>query len=168
MPKKAPTSIIPSSPMFTTPERSEMTPPRAAKIEGVANRSMAAARADQTMTRSRFVSPDSVAATAPIAQRTAQTIAPQPSRRCPSRITQTPRPAAPSARASDGTGVRTSSGGSASQNANRPSATAAQPTNTGRSTRETPSRPASDAVLMRPPPSLRRAAFAAAAACTDR
>ena len=34
--KKAPMSIIPSSPMFTTPERSENSPPRAANASGVA------------------------------------------------------------------------------------------------------------------------------------
>ena len=85
MPKKAPTSIIPSRPMLTTPERSETTPPSAANTSGVAKRSIAAASADQTMTRSRFASPDWVAAIAPIAHRTPQTTAPQPSRRLPSR-----------------------------------------------------------------------------------
>ena len=35
-PKNAPISIIPSSPMFTTPERSDVTPPSAAKVSGVA------------------------------------------------------------------------------------------------------------------------------------
>ena len=58
MPKKAPTSIMPSSPMLTTPERSETTPPSAAKTSGVAKRSIAAASADQTTTRSRLPSPD--------------------------------------------------------------------------------------------------------------
>ena len=38
MPKKAPASIIPSSPMFTTPERSEKMPPIAANTSGVAKR----------------------------------------------------------------------------------------------------------------------------------
>ena len=36
IPKKAPISIIPSRPMFTTPERSENIPPMAAKMSGVA------------------------------------------------------------------------------------------------------------------------------------
>jgi hypothetical protein len=36
MAKKAPVSIIPSSAMFTTPERSEKSPPMAAKVSGVA------------------------------------------------------------------------------------------------------------------------------------
>ena len=35
-PKNAPVSIMPSRPMFTTPERSEITPPSAAKVSGVA------------------------------------------------------------------------------------------------------------------------------------
>ena len=35
-PKKAPISIIPSRPMFTTPERSDVTPPSAANVSGVA------------------------------------------------------------------------------------------------------------------------------------
>ena len=35
-PKNAPVSIMPSRPMFTTPARSDVTPPRAAKISGVA------------------------------------------------------------------------------------------------------------------------------------
>jgi len=36
IPKKAPISIIPSRPTFTTPERSENMPPSAPKISGVA------------------------------------------------------------------------------------------------------------------------------------
>ena len=40
--KNAPISIIPSSPMFTTPERSEKIPPIAANASGVANRSVEA------------------------------------------------------------------------------------------------------------------------------
>ena len=35
-PKNAPVSIMPSSPMLTTPERSETTPPSAANVSGVA------------------------------------------------------------------------------------------------------------------------------------
>ena len=35
-PKKAPISIMPSSPMLTTPERSDVTPPSAANVSGVA------------------------------------------------------------------------------------------------------------------------------------
>ena len=36
MPKNAPVSIMPSSAMFTTPLRSEMMPPSAPKVSGVA------------------------------------------------------------------------------------------------------------------------------------
>ncbi len=36
MPKKHPISIIPSSAMFTTPLRSEIMPPSAPKVSGVA------------------------------------------------------------------------------------------------------------------------------------
>ena len=35
-PKNAPVSIMPSRPMFTTPERSDVTPPSAANVSGVA------------------------------------------------------------------------------------------------------------------------------------
>ena len=44
IPKNAPASIIPSSPMFTTPERSQKMPPIAASASGVAKRSVAATR----------------------------------------------------------------------------------------------------------------------------
>ena len=44
MPQKAPISIIPSRPMFTTPERSENIPPIAAKMSGVAKTSIEAIR----------------------------------------------------------------------------------------------------------------------------
>ena len=44
MPKNAPMSIIPSRPMFTTPERSEKIPPIAANVSGVAKRSVEARR----------------------------------------------------------------------------------------------------------------------------
>ena len=40
MPKNAPVSIMPSRPMFTTPERSEKMPPIAANASGVAKRSI--------------------------------------------------------------------------------------------------------------------------------
>jgi hypothetical protein len=57
-PKNAPVSIIPSRPMLTTPDRSEMTPPSAPNVSGVAKRSAAATSADHTTTRSRFPTPD--------------------------------------------------------------------------------------------------------------
>ena len=47
IPKKAPINIIPSSPMFTTPERSEIIPPSAPKISGVAKRSIDAKSPDR-------------------------------------------------------------------------------------------------------------------------
>ncbi len=47
--------------MFTTPLRSENMPPRAAKISGVAKRSMEAVSADHTTTDSRLDTLDSVA-----------------------------------------------------------------------------------------------------------
>ena len=59
--KNAPISIIPSSPMFTTPERSLNMPPSAANVSGVAYRSIAARSADQTTTLSSFASPERVA-----------------------------------------------------------------------------------------------------------
>ena len=61
MAKNAPISIIPSSPMFTTPERSLNMPPIAANVSGVAQRSVAARSADQTTTLSRFVALETVA-----------------------------------------------------------------------------------------------------------
>src|SRR3954464_3102516 len=102
---------MPSSPMFTTPERSETTPPSAAKTSGVAKRSIAAASADHTTTRSRLPSPERVAATAPTAQSTAATIAPQPTRRRPSRTAHAPSPAAPARRAAGAPGAGGGSGG---------------------------------------------------------
>ena len=61
MPKNAPMSIIPSSPIFVTPERSLNIPPIAAKMSGVANRSMEAKSADQTTTVSSLPILESVA-----------------------------------------------------------------------------------------------------------
>ena len=52
MPKNAPISIIPSRPMLTTPERSHMTPPMAAKPSGVAYCSVEANRPELTMSPS--------------------------------------------------------------------------------------------------------------------
>jgi hypothetical protein len=54
IPQKAPISIIPSSPMFTTPLRSENIPPIAAKVSGVAKTSIEAISVDQVKTCSRF------------------------------------------------------------------------------------------------------------------
>ena len=59
-----------------TPLRSQMIPPSAANISGVAKRSIAATSADQTNTASRLDSPERVAATAPAPASTPTTIAP--------------------------------------------------------------------------------------------
>ena len=59
--KNAPVSIMPSSPMFTTPERSENSPPRDAKRSGVAYRSAAPKSAPQTTAVSRFPTLERVA-----------------------------------------------------------------------------------------------------------
>ena len=61
IPKNAPISIIPSRPMFDTPDRSLNMPPIAAKMSGVAYRSIAASSADQTTTVSSLPTPDRVA-----------------------------------------------------------------------------------------------------------
>ena len=47
-PTNAATSIVPSMPMLTTPERSHMTPHRAAKPNGTAARKMAGANTTTT------------------------------------------------------------------------------------------------------------------------
>ena len=166
MPKKAPASIIPSRPMFTTPERSETTPPRARRSTGwrsAASRRRARTRRRRARGSSR---PTRSARSRRSRTRTPPTIAPQPSRAAPRAPPTTPSPAAPAPSTSDGTGVRTSSGGSASQNANRPSPTAPQPDDAGRSTRARPSAAGERRGAHAPAPSPRRAAFAAAAACT--
>ena len=86
IPKKAPVSIMPSSPMLMTPLRSDRMPPIAPKMSGVAKRSIPAVSADHTKTRSRLLSPDFTAITARIAPSTAMPTAIQPSRRSPSRV----------------------------------------------------------------------------------
>ena len=80
-PKKAPISIIPSRPMFTTPLRSENMPPIAAKVSGVAHRSVAVASAPQKTTMWRCVTLDCVARIPPAIPRSPATMAPQPTRR---------------------------------------------------------------------------------------
>ncbi len=127
MPKNAPISIMPSSPMLITPLRSQTIPPSAPKISGVAKRSMAAASADQTKTSSRLPSPERVATTAPIAPRTPAAAAHPPSRRSSPRHATTPAPTAAAASSRDGTGVRSISGGRAMNQATAPSATPAHP-----------------------------------------
>ena len=69
-----------------TPLRSDRMPPIAAKMSGVAKRSMPAVSADQTKTRSRLLSPELTAITARIPPITEMPTAIQPSRRSPSRV----------------------------------------------------------------------------------
>ena len=59
--KNEPMSIIPSSPMLTTPERSEKRPPSAAKRSGVANRIVEAKSAPQITTASSLSTLERVA-----------------------------------------------------------------------------------------------------------
>ena len=73
---------MPSRPMFTTPLRSEMIPPSAAKISGVVNVSPDAITADQVKTSRTFAEVWLVIASASgIAIRPSPTATP-PSRRC--------------------------------------------------------------------------------------
>ena len=65
MPQKQPISIMPSSPMFTTPLRSEIMPPSAANSSGVAKRSIAAISADQVKTDSSVAADEFADAAAP-------------------------------------------------------------------------------------------------------
>ena len=91
MPKKAPVSIIPSRPMFTTPLRSEKRPPIAAKMSGVAKRSVAAVSADQAKTVSRLPSPEKVAIAPAGIARNAPIATHHPSRFSPRASAQTPQ-----------------------------------------------------------------------------
>ncbi len=105
-----------------TPLRSDMMPPIAAQISGVAKRSIPAVSADHTNTLSRLPSPDFTATTATIAPSTAMTTAIQPSRRSPSRAAYTPAATPAAAITSDTTGVRIMIGGRAMYAAMTPSA----------------------------------------------
>ena len=108
-----------------TPLRSDRMPPSAANVSGVAKRSIAAISADQTKTSSRFPTPDCVATTAPIRADDAghdRARSPAASRRAAKR--PRPRATAIAPSSSEGTGVRTSSGGRAMNHASAPSADA--------------------------------------------
>ena len=109
-----------------TPLRSQRSPPSAARMSGVAKRSIAATSADQTNTASRLDSFVCVAATAPTPASTPITIAIQPSRFSPSRTTNTPAATAAAASTREGTGVRSMIGGSAMKAASTPRAKAPQ------------------------------------------
>ncbi len=115
--------------MFTTPLRSEMIPPSAAKISGVANVSPDAITADQVNTSFTFAAVWLVIASeSGIAISPAPTVAP-PRRRCfGSRRTRAPMIAAIRPSAIDGTGVRSVIGGSVRIHAIPASTAAPMPT----------------------------------------
>src|SRR5262245_18645889 len=87
MPQKAPISIIPSRPMFTTPERSEKMPPSAAKVSGVAKTSIDAIRL-AVKTVFRLPTLDCIARSESPQPTIPAAIAPQPTRP-PPRVTAT-------------------------------------------------------------------------------
>ncbi len=128
IPKNAPISIIPSRPMFTTPERSENMPPSEANASGVANRSIAARSADQTTTLSSLPTLDSVAANAIAKPNRPDAIANPPNRRSPRIATPMPSITAISASTRLGTHDRSVSGGRAIQAATMPMAMPIQAT----------------------------------------
>ena len=122
IPKKAPISIMPSRPMFTTPLRSENMPPMAAKMSGVANASPSEISVDQVMTSLRLdalawtANTPATIASAPLAT------APQPTRRSPRVIAATPSSAEIAPRMSGAAMVSSVRGGSVSQSATGASA----------------------------------------------
>src|SRR6266508_2390721 len=121
IPKKAPVSIIPSSPMFTTPARSEKIPPMAAKASGVAKRRVEARTPAVRMLSSVDASlPCSQAA--PSVPAMPRPIAHQPSFRSPRGMTATPHATARTPAAKGAPMPRTVHGGRASQNARMPQA----------------------------------------------
>ena len=138
-------------------------PPSAANASGVAKRSMAAISADQTNTSSRLLSPECVATTAPIAPSTPGHDRRRSPAAAPRRAWRsTPAATASAASSSDGTGVRTSSGGSAMNQASAPSATPAQPSCLRRDAR------ARDAAIVAPLTSAASSRLAARAQNTPR
>jgi hypothetical protein len=106
--------IIPSSPMLTTPERSENIPPSAANTSGVAKRSIAASRADHTTTLSSFPRLETVARYAIVNPSTPAAMAKPPNRRSPRIATPVPSMTAMRARTRLGTHERSVTGGRAS------------------------------------------------------
>ncbi len=117
IPKKQPMRSMPSSPMFTTPLRSENMPPTAAKISGVAYRSIEAVRAPHTNTASRFATLEIVAATPSAPSASASTIAVIPRRRRPLHAVHAPSASAAAAIAIGTAACRADTGGTAIQNA---------------------------------------------------
>ena len=93
IPQKAPISIIPSRPMFTTPERSENIPPTAANVSGVAKTSIWAIRlAFQTWIK--FASLERVASSARPTPMIAAATAPHPTFSAPRVAAKMPQRAA--------------------------------------------------------------------------
>jgi hypothetical protein len=121
MPKKAPASIIPSSPMLMTPARSLKMPPIAANVSGVAKRRVAAIRPALKMSSSDAASfPWSQSAEIAHAAETAMA---QIARRFASRLkAQSPAATPRNASASGTPAVSLVHGGSADQSASRPRA----------------------------------------------
>jgi hypothetical protein len=114
IPKNAPESIIPSRPMFTTPERSEKMPPIAAKVSGVAARRVAARRlVPKTASSASVCRP--TAQSAPAVQTTDRPIAHHPTRRSPRETAHTPAIAPSNPKAIGTPTFRIVHGGRASQ-----------------------------------------------------
>ena len=142
IPQKAPISIIPSSPMFTTPERSENMPPIAPKVSGVAKTSIEAIRL-AVKTWSRLPTLDLVARSASAIPSTPVATAPHPTRPAPRLSEITPKRIARIPTSSDQVRLREVIGGIASRNAMTPSRIPNEPTEAAssrreRSTRSTP------------------------------
>ena len=153
-PKNAPINIIPSSPMFTTPLRSENMPPIAAKTSTVVNHKAPDRRVDQRTASSRCWALAWVAAAPAAIPIRPLATAPQPIRPSPRVTAPTPR-SAPIAPTIIGTkAVRTASGGRAIQNAMMPSAIPTIPTVAHEANRRG-ARSASVATLTLLPPSCR-------------
>ena len=120
-PKNAPMSIMPSSPMFTTPLRSENIPPSAAKRSGVVKTSVSEMRVDHVMTSERCPALARVTETPPSIPIRPLVIASQPGRRAPSCTAQAPA-ATPRPPTTSGTAIeRDVTGGSVSHSATMPS-----------------------------------------------
>ena len=123
-PKNAPMSIMPSSPMFTTPLRSENIPPSAAKRSGVVKTSVSEMRVDHVMTSERCPALARVTETPPSIPIRPLVIASQPGRRAPSCTAQAPA-ATPRPPTTSGTAIeRDVTGGSVTHSATMPSADA--------------------------------------------
>ncbi len=120
MAKKAPTSIIPSRPMFTTPDRSEKIPPIAANASGVAKRRVAAISPAVKIPSSVSRSTPCIQIPAP-APRSATAIAHSPSLRSPRASAAIARAKARKPNASGTPMLRAVNGGRVTRNASRPS-----------------------------------------------